>query len=164
MRKVNYNQVQIEPLTTEEVAAIKSADVLVFHYRNGQSFIRTLKEKEMSSSEETGKIGCATQVDKYGKLGDVRSASHVMNFIQDNDHMLTILHNLSKGKKIKLVWICNNNNNLLRDAGLYNDELHLQIIDDKGNMKSFIVDKVVSANNTAKMIKNESTPMSVVGE
>lgn len=166
MEMVRYTDAQV--ITAELGQALRQADSLVFHYKNGQSYIRCLKEN-VGVWKETKeiRIDCGTVLHNYGSrhgLGDVRSASCVINNVQYYHHIQTTLKRVKKGDRLALKWLANNNNQYLERAGLYRDELYLIIEKPNGKLEEYFLAVSVCENNTAKMVKNETTPMSVVGE
>jgi len=164
---LNKQLEQAVEITTELGQALRQASSLVFHYRKGQSYIRCLKEN-VGVWKETKevRIDCGTFTENYGGrlgLGDIRSASHVETAIQFHRPLQTVLSKVRKGDKLILRWVANNNSQYLTKNGLYKDELYL-VVHRKDKQEEYYIGCSVCENNTAKMIKNESTPLSVTGE
>ncbi|KZR57520.1 hypothetical protein [Pseudobacillus badius] len=157
----------VPAITSEQSRALRSASYILFNYRQGRSYIRAVKEnvgvwKETKEIE----IDCGLQIENYGtrrKLGNVRSAVHLENHLDYNGHIKTVLRKIKKGDKLTLRWVACNNNNLLDTYNLIKDELYL-IIHRKNNDEYYLIESQVSLNDVSRMIKNDTTPMSVVGE
>jgi len=160
---------QTEPtvITTDIGRALRSADYLVFHYRGGRSYIRVCKDnvgvwKETKEIE----IDCGLKIENYGGYkghGDVRSASYVLTNARYDLPLQTTLSKIRKGDTLTLLWRACNNNTHLDNAGLFCDTLFL-LIERNGKKEYYHLDTQISANNTARMIKDANTPYSVCGE
>lgn len=146
-------------LTTEQIRALKKADAVVFHFRNGEHFIRAIKEDkdEFGHKDREIRIDVQGSITSYNRdLGEVEQASYIENHTQSDKALQTIFSHLKKDDTIHLHWVANNNNGYLDRAGLYQDELYLQI-HRNGKIKEYQVGTSVTPNNSAKMIKHTST-------
>lgn len=155
----------ISPLTTDQAKAIRSADYIVFHYREGRSYLRACKEKVgVWKATHEIEIDCGIELSNSERtLGKIRSASHIANFLDYRGHVNTVIQSIRKGDKLTLSWRSGNNNNVITNAGLYQDELHL-IIDRNGKKSYYMIAVQVSPNNTARMVKQEQSPVSILGD
>lgn len=154
----------------EGLKSLKKAKSVVFHLRNGQSFINCIMDD--NNREMDVQIDCGTEASgghypgEYD-LGAILGASHVLMHPQYDEEWQTVLSMIKDGDELTLKWRACNNSQYLTRAGLYKDELFLVIRRYNGSVMkkklSFMLAASICENNTAKMIKHTSTPKSILG-
>lgn len=158
----NENAIKI---TSEQARALRKADSVVFHYKDGQHYIRAIKEDRDEFGRKTREIRIDVQgrVEKYSakhNLGEVEECSTVLNHAQQDKPLKTAFAGIRSGDILYLRWISGNNNQYLNQAGLFADSLYLQVHrgEFKNNVKEYHIKTSITPNNSAKMCKHSSTP------
>lgn len=153
-------------ITSEQAKALRKADSLVFHFNNGEHYIRAIKEDkdEFGVREREVRIDVQGRVEVYGRykhnLGEVEQCSEVCTHAQMDKNIQTAFAGIRKDDIVYLRWIANNNNQYLDNAGLYQDYLYLQVHRGgmNSNVKEYFIATSITPNNSAKMCKHTSTP------
>lgn len=147
------------PITKEDVRNLKAAESVVYRYKDGQSYIQVnLKDDSQVI------IPCNTVISGY-RLGEVRAADYSEAHLSYSHAFRTMVNCMREHDILTLQWTACNNSQLLDRAGLYQDELSLRI--ERGKFKprpkrfDFNITTEICENNTAKMIKHDSTPRHV---
>ena len=171
----------IGTLSKEDVAALRMATAVTFHYFRGFSFIRAhldpigqpftrreqilFPEKYAGSRNQSREIPVSSSVTGYTARGgtwrvdpeDTQAAAfYMIHSAQYAETWSTVAALLTTGQVVSLRWIADNNTDVLRDAGLHADELRLKTsytsITDK-RTRVFHIGAQVSPDNSARMIR-----------
>ena len=143
-------------LTKEEAKALRDCHTAIFHYDYGRSYIRALINDKYEDNREI-RIECNSQVNRGNREVEVYEASFSVDNVYVDSVFKTISQQIKEGDVVTLVWIADNNNNHVKNAGLHCDELRLKITREtrSGKTKHFVynVGYLVSVNDLARMIK-----------
>lgn len=153
-------------VTKEQASALRKADTVLFHFRDGEHFIRAIKKDrdEFGETQREIRIDVQGRIEKYDvrrtDLGEVEECCSYMSYAKDTPHLSTAFSGIREGDIIYLRWLANNNNDLLNRVGLYQDQLYLQVHrgEMNKNVKEYLIETSVTQNNSAKMCKHTSTP------
>lgn len=149
----------VHKLTKEEVKALKSCDHISFVYEaekgEGKAIIRATKElkRNVWEKEKTIEIEAGNQM--IGKNADKVKRCYYNLMHVEFTHWPTIAENLKEGDRLVIRWHLANNNRYLNDAGLFADDVFLDVYRE-GNgrgmkVKRYFVGYSVCQNNTARM-------------
>lgn len=145
-------------LTKEEVQALKTCDHVSFIYEaergENKAIIRAIKELKKNVWEREKVIEIETGVELWGKGSENVKRCYYNISGAKYTHWATIAENLKEGDRLVLRWYAANNNKYLNDAGLFADEVYLDVYrESKGKMKTrrFFVGYAVCGNNLARM-------------
>lgn len=152
--------VETHVLTTQDIRALKHADSICFdHTREGFGQIRAIVRAENSSTgfEQTHTIRAfVSSLDRYGpdRLENGWTAFHMESSAKYSPVAQTLIRHMRAGGQFTLNWVRDNNNDILRDAGLHQDELRMRIAPPNGkHVDVFLVRVSVGYDNTARMIR-----------
>lgn len=147
-------------LTAQDIRALKHADALCFdHTGTGEGQIRAIMRAENSSTgfEQTHTIRAyLSTVNNYGPDDPVNgwTAFHMFTSAKYDTVAQTLIRHMRTGGQFTLDWVRDNNNDILRDAGLHQDELRMRIAPPNGkNVDVFLVRVSVGRDNSARMIR-----------
>jgi hypothetical protein len=143
-------------LERHHLRAFRSADSLAFHHlpnRQGEIVLRKRAESTTSGFEEQVSIFTDSYVGDYSRheIGQRYTGFHLAYGY--NDLMRTLVGRLQVGDTLGLVWRRDNNNDILRDAGLHGDEVMLVITKKTGKKETYLLDSSVYRDNSARAIK-----------
>lgn len=165
-------------LTAEGAAALRRADSVTFHTRQGRAFIRARKQaapgREVFTAREQrlypepdgaerireiavdfGLTSYGTDRDRPGTLpGADWTAFHMIHTAQYAPAWRTIAALLRKGDALRLGWLADGGNQYVKDAGLHDDQLQLHVTRGEQDMV-FHVGHSVTPDNSARMIRRE---------
>jgi hypothetical protein len=157
-------------ITASHKRALRNADSIVFELTSdGQAQIRAIKRAEYSTTgfDQTVTIYVGgARVSDYGKQTKHYPEQHTytafhmeMNSSMDNT-VRTLVNRVKIGGFMNLVWTRDNNNELLRHAGLHQDELRLVVSGPEKDGKlppadTYLVEIAVRQDNSARMIKRD---------
>lgn len=143
-------------LTTEDTQWLRKADALCFDLlADNTSRLRVIRRQPSGQGVDLTWVIPAldTRVNNYGVGDGPWTGFHMeMNVAYDLKSQ-TIIRRLRAGTDFVLVWTRNNDNDVLREAGLVCDELHIRIGKADGKADTFMVAKQVGRDNTARMIR-----------
>lgn len=107
-------------LSKLNIKALKSAERVVFQYRNGSSYILTIDK-----DDKYHRIDCGTRISNYREeLGNVKAADYCNLHVRYDHAYKTIVESLKEGDELTLYWVANNNNQHLDRAGLSTTNLN----------------------------------------
>lgn len=154
------------PLTAADVAALRKADTISFHLYHDRigglvSKIAATKERRRTEADPfaedvTVNVYVGHSVRDYGDRKATRyTAFDMIHHPQGCDWWRTIVSLLKTGDILTLVWIRDNNTQVVKEAGLHYDSLQLRV--DRGSKSmTFKVATSVCPDNTARMVRAES--------
>lgn len=148
-----------EPITSAQAKALRNADSIVFHHREGVGYIRAIQRAEKSTTgfEQEVRIDArmSTITDYHqpeDRDGNKYDAAVVWTSPQYGDIARTIIRALRTGREFNLQWVRNNSNLNLDKIGWVRDELRIQVGNEK-SADSFLVDVYVGPDNSARMVR-----------
>jgi hypothetical protein len=173
------------PLTADDIAALKLADKVVYSLSTHGSLIRagiesqrdgnvfTAREQRLfpkaERSEREREINVLSAAHGYGKHGESRwhwnlehnpfttapSCFDMAHNAKYDHNLQTLIHSLRAGETLRMIWTGDNNNDLVREAGLHVDQLDVIVIPAREGAarRSYCVETSVCADNTARMIR-----------
>jgi hypothetical protein len=171
-----------EPLTADDVAALRAADQVTFSHYEGSATIRayfrgnrpatariwTLFPTPEHGTERSRTVNTGASVRGYNNSGE----SMAMWTATEEDHAVTcfyflysaqltetwttIASLLRAGDTLTLLWVADNNSAHIREAGLHSDLLELRATSAKGVTRTFNVGAQVSPDNSARMIRRHT--------
>lgn len=169
-----------EPLTADDVAALREADQVGFHYFEGKSYLVAyfrgnrpatarlwnLFPTQEHGTERSRKIDTDARVRGYNERTDTDWTTWTAD---PDDHAVTCFHLqyggrsdetwqtiaglLRAGDTLALHWEADDNSSNIRAAELHSDTLHLRVTSPKGKARMFLVVRNVSPDNSARMIR-----------
>lgn len=149
----------IHKLTKEEVKALKTCDHIVFFYDalqgEGKAVIRAIKELKNNPWEREKVVEIEVGNQMVGKNVDkVRRCFYNLMYTEFT-HWPSIAENLKEGDRLVIRWHLANNNRYLDDAGLYADDVYLDVYREGGKrgmkVKKYFVGYNVCQNNSARI-------------
>lgn len=169
-------------LTAADIAALKLADDVSMHHRDGRGYLRAHmrggyaeeprvytaaqqrtfpqadgndRSREMEADSDIAGYGDDDGLEWSASIGNAKPAAFHM--IHNSDHSLTwqtIVKLLRPGDEITLRWRAGNNNGYLREAGLHADDLYLRVRrGDTAREMEFLIARSVCRDNSARMVK-----------
>lgn len=150
-----------DPITAAQSRALRNADAIVFHHRDGQGYIRAIQRAEHSPTgfeQEVRVDAHQSSITDYhppiGRDGDRYDAAVVFTSAQYHDTCRTLVKHLRTGQSFTLAWVRNNNSPVTNEAHMVRDELRIRIgkVDGK-TADTFLVDVYVGWDNTARMVR-----------
>lgn len=163
-------------LTTDDIAALRAAESVQFcRDYDGASCVKLILSGTWDTSAP--RIYTARQQrlfphtstmsgDRYRKLtarSSIQSVlggateharcDHTLRRAQDNDEWQTIARIIKPGDVVGLRWRSGNDYQLITDVGLHRDELRMVLRRDNNNLRVFLIDAAVCADDTASMIR-----------
>jgi hypothetical protein len=165
------------PLTTEDIAALRSADSIVFQYYKGCGSIRAILRRwgepvytktqqrlfpNSDTMDREREICTDTNMFDYG----VRDGSqgwnsgsepnaygfHMIHSAKFNASWTTIAALLRKGDVITLQWAANNDTDAQHEHGVVTDDLHLVI--QRGDKRmTFFITSQTGPDNSARLVQ-----------
>ena len=159
------------PITAQQIRALKGAQRMCFITRGGRTYIRAIREVEMHGfkTEADCEIDCHMQSTIYGgdQTGhyqhrhDITNAFAYLGVCKYDPCWQTTIKHLKVGDSLTLRWTADNNTGTLIDAGLHCDTLELLVRRTSKTGKHFIftyhIDTSICPDNTARMIRGFST-------
>ena len=168
----------VAALTTEDIAALRTARSVTFTHYQGRAFVRaymevsgepavfTRREQILfphgdSTRERYREIPVSSTIMGYAKGGgswsveddDARAtAFYMIMAARFAPTWVTIASLLTAGETVSLRWLADNNTEALEDAGLHYDRLIVAVKKGK-RVRKFLVDVQVSPDNSARMIR-----------
>ena len=168
-------------LTTDEVSALRTGEAISFHHRQDGPFIRatldtiaatrTYTAREQRLFPETRDTGHAdrariipvtSSIFGYNDEGVTGWTHHdhpdalcvaMINAATHHDLWPTIAALVRPGDRLHLHWIANNSTDLLRQAELVQDYLHLAVIRAGRSMTFAVADEVCDPHFPVRMIR-----------
>lgn len=142
-------------VTKDEVKALRKCRSVCFHYKNRESYIRAIVGE--GKNEYEVRIDCGSELICFESGKEIYEATYVDTFAQLNE-FYTIARMIKAGDKLTLVWRAGNNNQYLKQAGLFHDELLIKIerrTSSKMKVFTFKVGDAIAPENLARMIKTQ---------
>lgn len=144
-------------LTKDDITAMRRANRVSFHHREGKSSITAVKENRGSEvfqgGEATRSIDCRAQIQSSDRVDKVR-CFETIHSAQSSEEWRTIAALLRPADEVELHWY--------RDAGttqnlterqLHADRLYLGVYRKGKKALSFFVEECVCPDNSARMIR-----------
>jgi hypothetical protein len=170
-------------LTRDDIAALRCADTVSFHYNQRRGFIhadlddhagdrRIFTARQQRLFPDTAILGRQRKVPVSTRMSGYDTAArgiawtrddapqvsafHLISSVRFNRVWQTIVGLLAVGDEIRLVWLADNNTETLREANLHADELTLIAIR-RGRREvrhlAFFIAHAVRLDNSARMIR-----------
>jgi hypothetical protein len=167
-------------LTAADVQALRRAEHVTCHHDSGASFLLlslrgglsgepprvfTASQQRLFSDPDrfdgharSRRIPCAASVSGYDQqerwwlLDDLANGACFATVTPQRETWRTVVDLLRAGDRLTLVWLAGNNNQYLRDAELFLDEVHLAVTRGERRLV-FPVAHTVTPDNTARMIR-----------
>lgn len=166
---------KIEPLTADQVKALKAANSYVVlrhfaqeHFAGG---ITAVIKQKIHGQEVTVCVEMAVNsgITNYeeGRASDhpvsddeldalKLRAEYTCNYPHEKTgQWQTIVRQLRTGDQIQLRWVRGNHNMTTRELGLAVDEVHLDILRDRHVVARYMVGYAVTQRNCARMVRSE---------
>lgn len=140
-----------------DVSALRKANDICFHHRGGEHYIRCLfRPSEDTPYETERRIDVEGRIRAYDQdvPTDRRDAFHMLHGSRMNPVWTTIASLLRGGDELVLVWVAGNDSEVVREAGLHQDELML-LVHRGGKPKwTFLIDARTCPDNTARLVRS----------
>lgn len=153
---------ETQPLTSDDIAALRHAESVTFHYSDGQGYIVALlndidRDRLFTKREQimfpnasdhdrarriitdTGMFGCGQpdisgwNITRNEHARRTASAFHMVHAAQHHAPWITMARFLRPGDIITLIWVADNNTDNIREVGLHADDLILRVTRVKGD-------------------------------
>ena len=159
-------------LSRQDIAALRKADDVCFYRRKGESYIRAMKrvtqaekDKDPWADDKEHRISCGTDFHNYGNEFDSNdwNAFEMVHGAGVSRQWATIAGFLRPLDQLTLMWIANNNSQIIEEKQLHHDMLRLHVLrrtkgrhGSHGKTKNFVfhVSSSITPNNTARMIRH----------
>lgn len=146
-------------LTATDARALRNADAIVFHHRDGEGYIRAIQRAEHSSTgfEQEHKIPARmSTITDYGNRAEVRTYDAVQVFTSAKHHeeLRTVVNALRANTEFVLQWVRDNSSPVSREIGFHRDELRIRI--GKVGAKradSYLLGVYAGPDNSARMVR-----------
>lgn len=175
-------------LNNSELAALRMADVITFHVYQGRGFIRahlnalheiyTAREQHVFATVNIDggryrEIACEFRAKGFGGDGErcwsyeldhapkLSAFASVSGTDYGDNAWPTTAQALRVGDRLCLSWIADNNNAVVKDAGLHRDQLTLRVARGdaaKPRSLAFLIAVATSLDNSARMVKRAGWP------
>jgi hypothetical protein len=169
-------------LSADDVAALRSCEAISFHRRKDGSLIRAMldtigidrtytdrQQRLFPESRDTGHADRARLIRVTSSIYGYRDHDSDMSWTHHSDpqavcsalisaaqhHALwtTIAFLIRPGDRLHLSWIANNSTDLLRQAELHQDYLHLVVVRGQRQMTFAVADEVSPPHFPVRMIR-----------
>jgi hypothetical protein len=161
-------------ITRDDIRAMRMAESVHFHTHEGRSWIvvelqnygsgriytaseqRLFPDVRRYAGERSRKIAVATQrlEDYSGRTGDY----HAFATWCPKEVWLTIVAALRPHDRLGFLWVASNNSENMRAVGYHHDQFRLSASDpDRKNHRHWIVQDQVGPDNSARMVRRETS-------
>lgn len=162
-------EIQVGTLTAMDIKALKQADSVSFHYSRddldstgvGGSYIRASKEIRNNPFETSRdyRIDVTSKFQTYSNHNgrgiskeEIKFAYEWFSHCKYDDVWFTFTQIIRVGDVVSLLWVTDNNNQLVDEADLHCDSFKLVV--QRGEKRlTFLMETSVSKDNTARMVR-----------
>ena len=143
-------------LTKADIKALKTCDLLSAHYKEGEDISKlhcTKKEDDSNPWGAVHEIPVQTHIDCYEQSRVVTKAFELLwlyHWDRHECHVQTFIESLRVGDSITVKWVAGNNNDLMRERGLFGDQMYF-IINRGDRKKTFYIASATCLDNSARM-------------
>jgi len=130
-----HNPLNTTPITTDFLRALRKATDIIFRVSAGRATLEAVKRAKDHALEgelkATLDVGCKFTTYDEGRssyLEQVWVAFDMIQTAQLDEAWQTIASSLRTGDELLLRWVSNNSTDNLRNAGLVQDELQLEVL------------------------------------
>jgi len=145
------------PLTTDDIKALRQATSVTFHFLTDEGTTVTARRdtKDSVFGDSTAERHLDTEKAAFTLHGPSKGkpAKAVCSInAQHNELWNTVVTDLRVGDKLTPLWVANNDTEVLKEAGLHNDEFYLNV--NRGDKtKTYWLDaRITPDGSTAAMI------------
>lgn len=154
---LNTTEPLITTLERHHLRAFRNADSLSFRHRpdeQGEIVLNKCAENSPTGFDQQVILFTGSGVSDYGR--DRQHGQRYTGFWLGygyNEVVRTFIGRLQVGDTISLTWHRDNNTDILRDAGLHQDELLVTITKKGGKKETYLLDSSTCRDNTARTVR-----------